>query len=53
MPASYPRPVLFRGNGTNVVFDFGIEVGGIASLTYTRPMVLALSAWRSQKHQPG
>ncbi|KAH7381447.1 Six-hairpin glycosidase-like protein [Phaeosphaeria sp. MPI-PUGE-AT-0046c] len=34
-PASYPRPVLFRGNGTNVVFDFGIEVGGIASITFT------------------
>jgi hypothetical protein len=35
MPASYPRPVLFRGNGTNVVFDFGLEVGGIVSITYT------------------
>lgn len=35
MPASYPRPVLLRGNGSNAVFDFGIEVGGIASLTYT------------------
>lgn len=34
-PATYPRPVLFRGNGTNVVFDFGIEVGGIASFTFT------------------
>lgn len=34
-PASYPRPVVFRGNGTNVVFDFGIEVGGIASITFT------------------
>ncbi|KAF2825111.1 Six-hairpin glycosidase [Ophiobolus disseminans] len=35
MPASYPRPVIFRGNGSNVVFDFGVEVGGIVSLTYT------------------
>ncbi|CAN9188782.1 unnamed protein product [Alternaria alternata] len=34
-PASYPRLVVLRGNGTNVVFDFGIEVGGIASLSYT------------------
>ncbi|KAH7069615.1 Six-hairpin glycosidase-like protein [Paraphoma chrysanthemicola] len=34
-PATYPRPVILRGNGTNVVFDFGIEVGGIASITYT------------------
>ncbi|KAF2852478.1 glycoside hydrolase family 78 protein [Plenodomus tracheiphilus IPT5] len=33
-PASYPRPVILRGNGTNVVFDFGIEAGGIVSLTY-------------------
>tara|TARA_R110002003_G_scaffold180_4_gene14366 strand:+ start:5800 stop:7635 length:1836 start_codon:yes stop_codon:yes gene_type:complete len=32
---TYPRPVILRGNGTNVVFDFGIEVGGIASITYT------------------
>jgi hypothetical protein len=35
MPATYPRPVIFRGNSTNVVFDFGIEVGGIVSVTYT------------------
>jgi hypothetical protein len=34
-PASYPRLVALRGNSTNVVFDFGIEVGGIASLSYT------------------
>lgn len=27
--------MLFRGNGTNVVFDFGIEVGGIVSITFT------------------
>ncbi|KAF2023308.1 Six-hairpin glycosidase [Setomelanomma holmii] len=33
--ASYPRPIILRGNGTNAVFDFGIEVGGISSITYT------------------
>ncbi|EUC50658.1 glycoside hydrolase family 78 protein [Bipolaris oryzae ATCC 44560] len=34
-PASYPRTATLRGNGTTVVFDFGYEVGGIATLTYT------------------
>ncbi|RAR13132.1 glycoside hydrolase family 78 protein [Stemphylium lycopersici] len=34
-PATYPRTVALRGNGTNVIFDFGVEVGGIASLTFS------------------
>jgi hypothetical protein len=34
-PASYPRTIALHGNSSAVVFDFGIEVGGIASLSYT------------------
>ena len=33
--SSYPGPAILTGNGSSIVFDFGIEVGGIATVGYT------------------
>ncbi|ORY04960.1 bacterial alpha-L-rhamnosidase domain protein [Clohesyomyces aquaticus] len=33
--SGYPGPASLRGNGSGIVFDFGIEVGGIVSVSYT------------------
>lgn len=32
---SYPGPAKLQGNGSQLVFDFGIEVGGLVTLNYT------------------
>lgn len=33
--SNYTTPVTFTGNGSQLVFDFGIEVGGIATVTWS------------------
>ena len=33
--SSYPEPNTLTGNGSSIVFDFGIEVGGIITVGYT------------------
>lgn len=33
--SSYPGPAKLQGNGSQLVFDFGIEVGGLVILNYT------------------
>ncbi|KAF4624323.1 hypothetical protein G7Y89_g13849 [Cudoniella acicularis] len=33
--SSYPGPAQFQGNGTQLVFDFGMEVGGLVTINYT------------------
>ncbi|KAF2472593.1 Six-hairpin glycosidase [Lindgomyces ingoldianus] len=33
--SSYPGPASLKGNGSGIVFDFGIEVGGIISVKYS------------------
>jgi hypothetical protein len=35
MPATYPRLVILSGNSTKIVFDFGIEIGGLVFISYT------------------
>ena len=33
--SSYPGPATLTGNGSSIIFDFGIEVSGIISVGYT------------------
>ncbi|KAH8887556.1 bacterial alpha-L-rhamnosidase domain protein [Thozetella sp. PMI_491] len=33
--SSYPGPANLKGNGSALVFDFGIEVGGVVTIRYT------------------
>ncbi|KAH6679496.1 putative alpha-L-rhamnosidase B [Halenospora varia] len=33
--SAWPGPAKFQGNGTQLVFDFGIEVGGLVTVKYT------------------
>ena len=33
--SNYPGPAILTGNGSSLVFDFGIEVGGVVTVDYT------------------
>ncbi|POS82749.1 hypothetical protein EPUL_005691, partial [Erysiphe pulchra] len=43
--SSYPGPAVLRGNGSQLIFDFGKEVGGILKITYnsTQDAILKLA----------